>query len=50
MLYGMDYLKREGCDMTHLRVSVDNAAAIHLYGSLGFTIKDRINHLIWWKR
>jgi len=50
MLYGMDFLKREGCDSAHLRVSVDNAVAIHLYKSLGFTIKDRINHLIWWKR
>jgi mycothiol synthase len=50
MLYGMDYLLREGCDSAHLRVSVDNAAAIHLYESLGFTVKDRINHLIWWKQ
>ncbi len=50
MIYGMDLLKREGCDSAHLRVSVDNAAAIHLYESLGFTVRDRINHLIWWNR
>ena len=48
MFYGLDKLKNSGCNKAHLRVHVENKAAVHLYKSLGFIEKDRIKHLIWW--
>jgi len=49
MLFGLGLLKDEGCSEANLRVHVDNEAAIHLYETLGFSVTDRIKHLIWWR-
>jgi ribosomal protein S18 acetylase RimI-like enzyme len=47
ILHGMMTLKEDGREVASLRVHVDNEAAINLYESLGFSVGDRIKHLIW---
>lgn len=49
MLFGLRVLKEEGCEKAHLGVHVDNEVAIHLYGTLGFSVTDRSKRLIWWR-
>jgi ribosomal protein S18 acetylase RimI-like enzyme len=49
MLHGLKTLAEEGVERASLRVHVDNKVAVGLYESLGFTVEDRIKHLIWWK-
>ena len=44
MLYG---LKGEDCERARLRVHVDNAPAIHLCETLGFSVEEPFLHLIW---
>lgn len=47
MLFGLRALKGEGCERARLRVHVDNAPAIHLYETLGFSVEEQFLHLIW---
>lgn len=47
MLFGLKALKEEGCESARLRVHVDNAPAIHLYETLGFSVAEQFMHLIW---
>ena len=49
MLFGLRTLEEEGRERASLRVHVDNGRAISLYESLGFSVADRIKHLIWRK-
>lgn len=49
MLFGLRKLMEEGRERASLRVHVDNGRAISLYESLGFSVTDRIKHLIWRK-
>lgn len=49
MLFGLKKLKEEGCKKASLRVHIDNIPAKNLYDSLGFTVTQRIKHLIWRK-
>lgn len=49
MLQGLKTLVEEGVERASLRVHVDNKVAIGLYESLGFSVEDRVKHLIWWK-
>ena len=49
LMYGLGYLKNSGCDLTRLRVNVENEAVIPLYETLGFKVVDRMKHLIWWR-
>jgi len=50
MLFGLKKLGEYGCKMAQLRVHVNNKPAIHLYESLGFTVKGRYKTLIWRRR
>lgn len=45
--FGLQKLKKAGCDQARLRVHVKNEPAVHLYKSLGFTTKERCKTLIW---
>lgn len=47
MLFGLEQLRKGGCNEAYLRVHVDNASAIHLYESLGFVKSERHKTLIW---
>lgn len=47
MLFGLKALKGKGCENARLRVHVDNAPAIHLYETLGFSVAEQFLHLIW---
>jgi ribosomal protein S18 acetylase RimI-like enzyme len=48
MLHGLRRLVEVGLEKASLRVHVDNKVAIGLYKSLGFSVEDRIKHLILW--
>ncbi|MFB0557783.1 MAG: GNAT family N-acetyltransferase [Candidatus Bathyarchaeia archaeon] len=50
MLFGLRKLEEEGRERASLRVHVDNERAIRLYESLGFSVDNRIKHLIWRKQ
>lgn len=50
MLFGLEQLKKKGCEQAYLRVHVENEGAIRLYESLGFTKAKRYKRLIWRKR
>jgi ribosomal protein S18 acetylase RimI-like enzyme len=47
VLFGLKLLKKAGCQQATLRVHVENKAAIRLYRSLGFTVKERQKTLMW---
>jgi len=49
MLFGLEQLKRKGCEQAYLRVHVDNKPAVHLYEALGFIKAQRYKRLIWRK-
>jgi len=49
MLFALEQLRKGSCEKAYLRVHVQNAPAIHLYESLGFTNVERNKRLIWWK-
>ena len=50
MLFGLRKLEEERRERASLRVHVDNERAIRLYKSLGFSVDNRIKHLIWRKQ
>jgi ribosomal protein S18 acetylase RimI-like enzyme len=47
VLFGLDQLRKSGCNEAYLRVHVDNSPAIRLYESLGFVKSERYKTLIW---
>ncbi len=47
MLFGLQQLKRSGCEQAYLRVHVANEPAVHLYETLGFVKAQRYKRLIW---
>ena len=47
MLFGLQQLKRSGCEQAYLRVHVANEPAVHLYETLGFVKTQRYKRLIW---
>jgi len=49
MVFGLQKLKKKGCEQAYLRVHVENKPAILLYESLGFTKAERYKRLIWRK-
>jgi len=49
MVFGLQELKKKGCEQAYLRVHVENKPAILLYESLGFTKAERYKRLIWRK-
>ena len=49
MVFGLQELKKKGCEQAYLRVHVENKPAIFLYESLGFTKAERYKRLIWRK-
>ncbi|NIQ07748.1 MAG: GNAT family N-acetyltransferase [Candidatus Korarchaeota archaeon] len=49
MIYGLSKLKEEGSKQAYLRVHVDNAPAIGLYESVGFSKIERFITLLWKK-
>lgn len=46
-LFGLQQLKRSGCEQAYLRVHVANEPAVHLYETLGFVKTQRYKRLIW---
>lgn len=49
IVFGLQQLKKKGCEQAYLRVHVENKPAIRLYESLGFTKAERYKRLIWRK-
>jgi ribosomal protein S18 acetylase RimI-like enzyme len=47
IIFGLQELKKKGCEQAYLRVHVENKPAIRLYESLGFTKAEQYKRLIW---
>lgn len=45
--FALEQLRNSNCKQAHLRVHVENKAAIHIYESLGFVKAERYKTLIW---